>query len=246
MAVVAGEGYASEACRVLFASADKDQRYQLFVFHDADPHGYNIGRTLREETERMPGHRVEVIDLGLRLADALRLGLPTEEFTRRKALPRGLTLDDVEREHFGGRPVGNKAWACRRVELNAFSGPNLIGYVERGLAANGVRGKVIPPDPILAEQLKADMRLAVRVAVEAEWAERIGNEVERRFQDLAGRAENGKAGLRAKVALLLQGQPSMSWRAAVGLRANEITSGTDAAGGGGGQSRKPRKGKGKK
>jgi DNA topoisomerase VI subunit B len=243
MAVVAGEGYASEACRVLFASADKDQRYQLFVVHDADPHGYNIGRTLREETERMPGHRVEVIDLGVRLADALRLGLPTEEFTRRKALPSGLKLDDVEREHFVGRPVGSKTWACRRVELNAFSGPDLIGNVERGLAANGVRGKVIPPDPVLTEQLKADMRLAVRAAVEAEWAEQIGNEVERRFQDLAGRAENGKAGLRAKVALLLQGQPSMSWRAAVGLRANEITSGTDAAGG---QSKKPRKGKGKK
>jgi DNA topoisomerase VI subunit B len=224
MAVVAGEGYASEACRVLFASAKKDQRYQLFVVHDADPHGYNIGRTLREETERMPDYRVEVNDLGLRLADAIDMGLLTEEFTRKKALPSGLKLDDVERKHFVGRQTGNKSWVCQRVELNAFSGPGLIAYVERGLVANGVRGKVIPPDPVLVEQLRADIRFAVRAAVAAEWAEQIDNEVERRFLGLAEQAGNGKGGLREEVAVLLQGQPNMSWRTAVGLRANEIIS----------------------
>jgi hypothetical protein len=38
MAIVAGEGYATEACRVLFANADKGMNYQLFVVHDADAH----------------------------------------------------------------------------------------------------------------------------------------------------------------------------------------------------------------
>src|SRR5262245_15872639 len=146
MAVVAGEGYASEACRVLFASAEKGKDYQLFVAHDADPHGYNIARTLREETARMPGHRVKVFDLGLKLGDALALGLPTEEFTRKKALPRGLTLDETEREYFEGRRAGPKSWVCRRVELNALSGPALVAHIERGLREAGVRGKVIPPD----------------------------------------------------------------------------------------------------
>ena len=64
MAVIAAEGYATEATRVLFAQADKGQHYQLFVLHDADPDGYNIARTLREETRRMPGYAVEIIDLG--------------------------------------------------------------------------------------------------------------------------------------------------------------------------------------
>jgi len=46
MAIVAGEGYASEAGRLLFDTASKNQGYQLFVLHDADPHGYNICRPL--------------------------------------------------------------------------------------------------------------------------------------------------------------------------------------------------------
>src|SRR5262249_43288832 len=63
MAVIAGEGYATEACRVLFEKAEKGRQFQLFAMHDADPFGYNIARTLREETERMPGHQVDVIDI---------------------------------------------------------------------------------------------------------------------------------------------------------------------------------------
>jgi hypothetical protein len=65
MAIVAGEGYATEACRVLFRNAEKAHDYQLFVLHDADPYGYNIARTLREKTRRMPVHKINVIDLGL-------------------------------------------------------------------------------------------------------------------------------------------------------------------------------------
>src|SRR5262249_7153993 len=65
MAIVAGEGYATEACRVLFRNAEQGKDYQLFVLHDADPYGYNIARTLREETRRMPGYQVGVTDLGL-------------------------------------------------------------------------------------------------------------------------------------------------------------------------------------
>src|SRR5262249_26914699 len=103
LAVIAAEGYASEAARVLFAHAHRHEQYQLFVLHDADPHGYNIARTLQDETARMPGYHVDVIDLGLRLEDGLARGLQIEEFTRKKALPSGLTLTDREREYFTGR-----------------------------------------------------------------------------------------------------------------------------------------------
>lgn len=154
MAIVAGEGYATEACRVLFANAERGKEYQLFVVHDADPHGYNIARTLRDETWRMPGHRVEIIDIGLKLQEALDLGLQPEEFTRQKALPQELELTQLEREYFEGRKTGKKSWLCKRVELNGFTNPDLIAYTERGLEANGVRGKVIPDEeamPALAE-----------------------------------------------------------------------------------------------
>jgi len=104
MAVVAAEGYASSAARTLFANAETDRDYQLFVLHDADPHGYNIARTLREETARMPGYSVDVIDLGLSLEEAFDMGLQEEKFTRKKKLPESLLphLNETEFAYFEG------------------------------------------------------------------------------------------------------------------------------------------------
>jgi hypothetical protein len=215
MAIVAGEGYSCEACRVLFSQAEKGQAYQLFVAHDADPHGYNIARTLRDETIRMPGYRVQVIDLGLRLADARNLGLPTEEFTRRKALPQGLVLDAVEREHFEGRPAGSKAWVCRRVELNAFSGPALVTYLEEGLAKNGVRGKVVPPADILRDAFEQAVRERVRTDVALEWQSRIEAEVQARLDACASQIAEAAARMAVAVPARLADVPSLSWRTAV-------------------------------
>jgi hypothetical protein len=146
MAIVAGEGYSTEACRVLLANADQSRDYQLFVLHDADPFGYNIARTLREATVRMPGHKAQVIDLGLKLGEALDLGLSLENFTRKKSLPAGLGLTPLEKEHFKGQRVTSKSWLCQRVELNAFSAPDLVEFIRGKLEDAGVRGKVVPPD----------------------------------------------------------------------------------------------------
>jgi DNA topoisomerase 6 subunit A-like protein/histidine kinase/DNA gyrase B/HSP90-like ATPase len=149
MAVIGAEGYATEATRILFAQAEKGRNYQLFVLHDADPYGYNIARTLREETDRMPGYHVDVIDLGLHLEEGLGMDLGVETFTRKQALPAGLVLTETAREYFEGRRVGEKSWLCRRIELNAFSAPALVTYIEQTLQRVGVRGKVIPPDDVL-------------------------------------------------------------------------------------------------
>jgi hypothetical protein len=174
MAIVAGEGYATEACRVLFANAEQGKEYQLFVLHDADPAGYNIARTLREETWRMPEHRTQIIDIGLKLKEALDLGLRAEEFTRQKAIPQGLELTELEREYFEGRKVGKKSWIAKRVELNAFTSPDLIAYTQRGLEANGVRGKVIPDGDAMPALARALYHMAMRSHVK-EALERILN-----------------------------------------------------------------------
>jgi hypothetical protein len=152
MAIIAGEGFATEACRVLFQHAQKGE-YMLFSLHDADPSGYDIARTLREETARMPGYKVHVIDLGLTLKDALDLGLGVEEFTRKKAISQALKLTELERRYFVGKPKGpfSKHYNARRVELNAFTAPGLVEYVVRGLTAHGATEKLIPPDDNLPE-----------------------------------------------------------------------------------------------
>lgn len=154
MAIVAGEGYATEASRMLFAQASRQQQYQLFVLHDADPDGYNIARTLREETERLPGYAVDIADIGLTMEDANARGLERETFSRNKALPSTLVLTDAARKAFTGRQTGPKSWIGERVELNAFSSPDLIAYIEEGLQRAGASGKVIPPEQVLKNEAR--------------------------------------------------------------------------------------------
>lgn len=142
MAIAAGKGYATEAVRTLLQKAERDKEYQIFVFHDADIDGYEIARTLREETRRMAGYSVEVIDLGLTVADAVGLGLDPEPYRRDKELPWDLErrLTDLEREYF---TVPNG----KRFELNAILPvEDRIAHIERKLEENGVRPKLIPPD----------------------------------------------------------------------------------------------------
>jgi hypothetical protein len=166
MAILTGEGYATEAMRALFRTANKDRQYQLFVLHDADPDGYNIAVTLREESARMPGYAVEIIDLGLFMEDALALGVRPETFTRKKALQTGLILSEAARDAFEGRRVSKKSWICQRVELNALSAPQLVAYIERRLQETGVRGRLIPPDTYLTSTAREHYRGQVATMVQ--------------------------------------------------------------------------------
>jgi hypothetical protein len=92
----------------------------------------------------MPGYSVEVADLGLKLEEALNLGLLTEKFVRRKALPYNLDLNETERHYFEGEFRRHKQWECERVELNAFTSPGLIEFLERKLAEAGADDKLFP------------------------------------------------------------------------------------------------------
>jgi hypothetical protein len=232
MAIIAGEGFASVACRVLFAHADKEQKYQVLVLHDADPWGYNIERTSREETQRMPGHQVDVIDIGLRLADALEMGLLAEDFTRRKGLPSGLHLTEQEQEYFVGRQVAwgkMPQWACKRVEVNAFDNAGLVAYTERSLQAAGVRPKVIPSQaelPALAEGLYQEV---ARAAGMDELARLVGGNAfaAKVAAELRRRVPLSRAGKWIKEAFAID--PYTSWRAALADRVREALQRSDVA-----------------
>src|SRR5215213_9700728 len=161
MALVAGQGFATEAIRDLFESAEKGD-YELYVLHEADRSGYGIARTLREETERMPGYSVNVIDIGLKLEEALELGKRPETHTAKNRLDSKTEaqLSDVEREYFVGEEhitydANGKAkthWICKRVELNDLSSPELVEYVENKLAEHGATEKVIPTEEDMPER----------------------------------------------------------------------------------------------
>ncbi len=167
LAIVTGEGFASVAIRNLCAMA-RERDMRVFVLHDCDPDGYNIARTLAEETRRMPGHRIEVIDLGLTLTQARELGLEVEDYTRHKAIPATLELSDEERAFFLARKTGTKQWAARRVELNALDSTQLVALIKAGLVKHGADHKLIPPDHVLGNTAAAEYAVQLESAVRAE------------------------------------------------------------------------------
>lgn len=173
MAIIAAEGFATEAARDLLSKAAHDRQYKIFVLHDADPAGYEIARTLSEETNRMPGYSVEVIDFGLRVEDALDMGLVPETFTREKALPLGLELTDVEKEFFTGRQQSRKSWIAQRIELNAMTGPELIDYIELRLKQARATEKVLPPTEVVLREATTTYYETLNNAITVEIEERL-------------------------------------------------------------------------
>ena len=157
MALIGGEGYACEAVRILLDRAQTGENYIIFVLHDADPDGYNIARTLQEETARMPNHNITVIDLGLTLQSGLDMKLEGENKKRKKELPSTLELTDDEREFFQGdlikRSDNKKEWLGKIIELNAMSSDQLIQYVDTGISSAleslNQPYKIVPPEEIL-------------------------------------------------------------------------------------------------
>src|SRR5215203_5138703 len=151
MAIITGEGFATEAARNLIRMLQRGRDYQIFVLHDCDHSGYDIARTLREATRRMPDYYVHVMDLGLTAEDAVTMGLEPEEYTRKSSLSGELLslLDEpgheLAQKWFAGEKKANN-WLCRRVELDQMSAPQEVEYIERKLVEAGVRGKVIPPE----------------------------------------------------------------------------------------------------
>ena len=149
LAIVCAEGYASRAAKILLSTAS-EQNMTLLSLHDADPYGYNIARTLREATETCPNHHVDVIDIGLQLDEALDMGLQTEFFYRKNALPSAITLSETERQYFTGQEVspvnGKRTWKAERIELNALAKDpdRFIAWIEGKLQGLGLAKKLLP------------------------------------------------------------------------------------------------------
>ena len=167
MAIIGGKGYATEACRTLLERAEAGE-YLIYVLHDADPDGYNIAITLAEETRKMPGYSVDVVDIGLKVEEALEMGLPAEPFTRIKGIPWRVKqrLTPTEREFFIGEKTSSRSWGCKRIEINAMPVPERATYIERKLQEVDAPGKVIPSDEALPDLSKElyDSEVNVQVA----------------------------------------------------------------------------------
>jgi hypothetical protein len=165
MALVTEAGFSTVAARTLLSGAGES--YQVFCLYDADYPGYNILRTLREATERMPEHSMEVFDIGLTVEQVREMGKEPEEYERRSKLPKELipTLNEAETEWFVGEYIGKRGnkevWKSKRFELDDLTAPEMIAHIERRLEELGVEPKVVPPDNVLDGEGKILFRAKV-------------------------------------------------------------------------------------
>ncbi|MDP8951312.1 MAG: hypothetical protein M3N18_03565 [Actinomycetota bacterium] len=209
MAIASAKGYPVEAVRELFAQAEGGE-YQLSVFHDADVDGYNIARVMREATRRMPHHRVDVVDIGLTVEDALEMGLDSEPFSRSKRIPYTLRrrLSGVAEEYFVHRE--------ERFELNAIlPDTRRIEYIERKLKEHGVRGKVIPPDGYLREKTAGKYADTIDAEVERVLNELLSAKRIKRIVRRAFRERHNLPDARRWIEEAFKEDGSLSWRVAL-------------------------------
>ena len=168
LAIMYGKGYAVRAAKELLALAS-DQDISVLVLHDCDIDGYEIARTLGEATRTAPDHYIDLIDIGLSVADVEEMDLQTEYAYRRRQPSYEFRhrLTAKERQFFLD--------TSRRTELNALTAPQLVAFVERKLEEHGIDDKVVPPEERVGEAFLATSRDEMQVAADALVKEAIAN-----------------------------------------------------------------------
>ena len=173
----------------------------VLVLHDFDEQGFEISQRLtsvsdgavaKERVRYEFENRVNVIDLGLRLEDVKQRELD-DEAVAFKGNFRPDTIATPEEQKF--------LRAGRRVELNAFTSPDFIRWIEEKLAQHDIK-KVIPDKPILDEAY----RRAYHEAYLTHELEKMENEA----ADAAAQAHLPR-GLRKRINRDLAKNPKRSW-----------------------------------
>ena len=148
--IVSTKGVSVTAARQLIDNICGDHDLPLFVLHDFDVAGFLILGTLQRDTRRYQfSSDVEVIDLGLRLADIAGLEREPAAATRVNAgILRGQLAEN------GAADSEIDILLHERVELNAMTSDALIEMIECKLQDYGLE-KVVPEDDLLAKTYRA-------------------------------------------------------------------------------------------
>ena len=148
--IISNKGNSVTAGRLLIDKICGAYDLPLFVLTDFDLAGYQIRGTLQRDTRRFQfSSTIEVVDLGLRLADIA--GLEREPAAATK------TSTGILRRQLAENGASDAEIAIllnERVELNAMTSAALVAMIERKLEEYGLE-KVVPDDDLLAETYHA-------------------------------------------------------------------------------------------
>ena len=186
IAVMSTKGMSVSAARQLIDGLAA-KKTRIFVLRDFDIAGFSIAKTFVTSGRRhVFRHRIDWVDLGLRLPDVEAEELESEPFplpdTRNgmAALRSRLEINGATQEEIAFLMEG------KRVELNAMDSDQFVAFVERKLEEHGVE-KVIPDGETLEATYAAMTRSArAKKALRAE-LERINAEPIESPADLAER-----------------------------------------------------------
>lgn len=137
-----------------------------------------------------------------------------EKVTRKVGLPWRVEerLDAEEREWFVGKPFtakrGKPHYSCLRTELNAFTGPTLIDYIERGLERENATTELVPPIEVINARVAAYHGTRARFELTAQIQELLG------LEDLVSELMGATGGLkvpRGDIVKALANNPPVTW-----------------------------------
>jgi hypothetical protein len=153
IAIMSTKGMSVTASRQLVDHLCWEHKIPLLVLHDFDKSGFAICGTLQRDTRRYAfENEIEVIDLGLRLADVEGWGLEYEAVFYEKSNPTwNLARNGATKEEIAVLCEGRAPWGGyqgRRVELNAFSSGDFLQWIEGKLRQAGAK-KVVPDAVVL-------------------------------------------------------------------------------------------------
>lgn len=214
-ALMSSKGFTTRAARDLVDKlAEHDEPVDVFCAHDADAYGTMIYQTFQEATRARGARKIRIINIGLEPWEAIEMGLEVEEVERgNKYKPVADYVLQRDAEHPNEAP-GGTSWQnwlqTHRVELNAMTTPQFIGWLDRKMADHGV-GKLIPPDDVLSTELETQLEEKIRVDV----TERILREARAEDQiaaALAAIVRPDAAALKTGIRALFEEEPEAEWR----------------------------------
>jgi hypothetical protein len=166
--VVAARRLVDQVCRV-------GGGVPLFVAHDFDKAGFEIAQRLTTVSDYAQENdlvkytfenEIDVTDLGLRLTDAEQYGLKSERCTFKGHFAYDSFATKEEKEFLRSN---------RRVELNAFTAPQFIEWLETKLS-HYLGKRLIPSDDILQDAYRRAIAVAqINEAIDAAREEAILN-----------------------------------------------------------------------
>jgi hypothetical protein len=193
--IISTKGVSVTAARRLIDRICGERDLPLFALHDFDVAGFMILGTLSRDTRRYGfSNVIEVVDLGLRLADIANLG---REPAAASKVARHILRDQLTENGATNEEIG--ILLTERVELNAMASNNLVEMIERKLKEYGVK-KVIPDDELLGEVYQKFHR---------------SGELRKEFEELESTFEQSKikvpSNLKARVRAILKKHPDLRW-----------------------------------